>query len=215
LPSPSRWIRSPMKSPITTPIPVSGTANALATLASRVSSPANAPAASLSLCPTTSHPYRQPASLIFAGGFLFFSIYTVRLLPPLLPHTSALPRASGGDTSRASSIFRWSLISFPSATKNRPLGDGGVLSVHEAVFPVLHRYRISLDEQRHFRGRIPSPSLLYLLLLWLPADLPQSTICVLALSASTPSLFQQQFQSYVAKLLTSLHLSTLASRPIS
>ncbi|RWW74913.1 hypothetical protein BHE74_00017083 [Ensete ventricosum] len=30
--------------------------------------------------------------------------------------------------------------------------------LHEAVFLVLHRYRISLDEQRHFRGHIPNLS---------------------------------------------------------
>ncbi|RRT82423.1 hypothetical protein B296_00002681 [Ensete ventricosum] len=69
----------------------------------------------------------------------------------------------------------------------------GVL--HEAVFLVLHSCNISLDEQRHFRGRIPSPSsALYLptavvyisvpiahssiyYCSWLLADLPQSMIC--------------------------------------
>ncbi|RRT48952.1 hypothetical protein B296_00014906 [Ensete ventricosum] len=35
--------------------------------------------------------------------------------------------------------------------------DHGVLSLlHEAVFLVLHRCRINLDEQRHFRDRVPS-----------------------------------------------------------
>ncbi|RZS13591.1 hypothetical protein BHM03_00045198, partial [Ensete ventricosum] len=36
------------------------------------------------------------------------------------------------------------------------LGHYRVLSLPEVVFLVLHRCRISLDEQRHFRGRVPS-----------------------------------------------------------
>ncbi|RRT40791.1 hypothetical protein B296_00047834 [Ensete ventricosum] len=86
---------------------------------------------------------------------------------------------------------------------------------------MLHRCRISLDVQRHFYGSIPSPSLQHLLLLWLPADLPQLTICVLVLSVSTPSLFNNSFNptplavSKTAHTSTSLHLSTTASRPTS
>ncbi|RWW49086.1 hypothetical protein BHE74_00044788 [Ensete ventricosum] len=93
--------------------------------------------------------------------------------------------------------------------------------MHEAVFLVLHRCSISLDEQRHFCGRIPNSSLQHLLLLWLSADLPQLTICVLALSASTPSLFNSSFNPTplvvrkTAHTSTSLHLSTSASRPTS
>ncbi|RWV79969.1 hypothetical protein GW17_00058829 [Ensete ventricosum] len=154
------------------------TASALAsTILQRIASDAllqpisSLPAPSISLCPAASHPYPQLMSLIFVGCFLFFSICTVKLLPPLLPHALG-----------ASESLRRRQT--PAA-----VGDDGVLSLHEAVFPVLHRCRISLDVQRHFRGRIPNPSLLQLLLLWLPADLPQLTICVLALSASTPSLF--------------------------
>ncbi|RWW47595.1 hypothetical protein BHE74_00046394 [Ensete ventricosum] len=64
-------------------------------------------------------------------------------------------------------------------------------------------------------------SLQHLLLLWLPADLPQLTICVHALSASTPSLFGSSFNptplavSKTAHTSTLLHLSSLASRPTS
>ncbi|RRT43852.1 hypothetical protein B296_00038591 [Ensete ventricosum] len=139
------------------------------------------------------------------------SITHLRRLIHLLLHLHS--EAPASSASPCPWRFREPPVETDPALPAYSVGDGGVLSPHEAVFPMLHHCRISLDEQRHFHGRIPNLLLLHLLLLWLPADLPRLTICMLALSASTPSLFQQQFQSYATKLLTSLRLSTLHLDP--
>ncbi|RRT40773.1 hypothetical protein B296_00031779 [Ensete ventricosum] len=100
---------------------------------------------------------------------------------------------------------------YQTTAHHHPLASSGT-SV--ATFPA-HR---AVSSSLHICA---NSSLQHLLLLWLPADLPQLTICVLALSTLTPSLFNSSFNptplvvSKTAHTSTSLHLSTSASRPTS